>query len=192
MSSNEAEHLCQLFPSINKIGDMSLRAKVVETLLRTWKESSWERIELVPFNPRVQGCTLVQHTNSVVDISLAIAHILQDNLQVLLNFDILLAGALLHDASKMLEFEKKEDGTFGKSTIGLKIPHASYGAHIALDVGLPLEVLHLIFTHTPQTAMLPNTTEGLIMTYADYVAADVLFLRDGGPLLIESRYPPNK
>ena len=44
--------------------------------------------------------------------------------------------------------------------------------HIALEVGLPLEVVHIIVTHSTLINMEPKSVEGVIMQKAEYVKLD--------------------
>ena len=183
----KVNYIGQLFPLVNEIKNVSLRNKVIKVWLKVWGESKWDCIEVALFNPKVkfERCSLVEHVNFVTTAALDIGRLVQDIFRLSVNFDVLLAGALLHDVSKLVEFEPKGDGE-QKTDIGRQVTHAVYGTHVALSVGVPLNVVHLIISHTPQTTLIPSSVEGIILAYVDYIAADVMFLSAGVNLLLEA------
>lgn len=185
----DKEYIRQLFPLVDQIKDSSIRDKVIETWRRTWSESKWERIESVPANAEIQvdKCSIVQHTNYIAAIALHIGHVIHDDFNLPLDFDVLLAGALLHDVSTINEFEPDGKGGEKITDIGSKITHAAYGAGIALNVGLPLDVVHIIVSHTPLAATMPSSFEALIVSYVDLLICDVFFLTTGAKLFLEAQ-----
>lgn len=188
---DKKEYVRRLFPLVEQIKDSSLKDKVIETWLRLWDESKWERIESVPFMAEMElsKCSLVQHINFVTEGAQDIGHLVHDKFQLPVDFDVLLAGALLHDASKLVEFEPKGDGA-QKTDFRNKITHGAYGAHIALNVGLPMDVVHLIITHTPRTTLMPCLLEGVILSYVDYLAFDTIRFGSGDKLYLEAHKKP--
>ena len=63
------------------------------------------------------------------------------------------------------------------------IPHGIYGAHIALEEGLPVEVAHVLATHSPRSSEYPTTVEGVIIQYADLADFESYRLSKGKPRL---------
>ena len=90
---------------------------------------------------------------------------------VRVNRDVLVAAALLQDASKLVEYALV-DGKVVYSARGREFPHAFWAAHVALKHGVPDEICHIILSHTPQAAAFPRSLEGKILYYADQL--DVL------------------
>src|SRR3546814_8005365 len=73
--------------------------------------------------------------------------------------DLLIAACLLHDVSKAVESEPMSDPgsadpgeaapRAGRSSrLGLNVPHAVYATHKIFAHGLPVELAHLVATHT--------------------------------------------
>ena len=176
-----------LFPELAEISDRSLADKVVEIWAETWKASPWERIEDAPKNPETvhDRHRLVPHTRAVTVQGIAMAKAIRDFHGLPVNLDLVIAGCNLHDVSKLMEYEPKGADS-GKSQFGAMIQHAAYGVHKALEHGLPLELVHIIGSHTTQSRLAPKTTEAIIVHYADYADSDVLMLESGQRLLLMS------
>lgn len=186
LADNE-EYIKRLFPLVEQIKDTLLKDKVIEAWLRAWRDSTWERIELAVFRPvlKASECTLVEHVNVVAAGVLYVGQLIHENFRLPVDFDALLAGALLHDVAKLVEYGPKDD--HGERTdIGKMIHHAFYGAHIALDLGIPIKIVELIVAHTPQNRALPCSIEGIILDYLDYMAYDVVSFNAGHKILLSA------
>ncbi|MFC2021198.1 HDIG domain-containing metalloprotein [Chloroflexota bacterium] len=173
MTKEEARAVREYFPLIRKIKDKGIKEKVTEAWVRIWKESSFGDLREAPFsdNPRDSSETLINHINTTTSLALAAAKQFQEEYGIKVDFDILLASAILHDLDKPINYQRK-DGIVVHTEIGKKIPHGAYGMHIALEMGLPLEVAHLIVTHSGAINMEPNTVEGVIVQKAERVKLD--------------------
>jgi len=184
------ERIRQLMPLVEQIKDKKLRNGVVKIWVKAWEESEWEDVADCPFNLalEIRDCTLIQHTNFVATVAMAMASYAQDIWHIPVDTDLLLAGALLHDVSKVVE-DAPEKGKPGKqSPIGASLLHGAYGVHLALNAGLPLRVAHLISSHTPRVSQLPELIEGIFICYADYAATDAVLLRKGMPLMLKRQW----
>jgi len=180
------ERIRKLIPLISRIKDEKLRASVEDVWVKAWEESGWEDVNDCPFHLQIEGVTLIQHTNFVATIALAMATFAKDTWRMSINIDLLIAGAALHDVSKLLEHAPQK-GTLGKhSVIDENLVHGTYGVHLALNLRLPLGVINIMGTHTPQVGKKPKSIEGLFICYADYASADPHFLANGLPLIINT------
>lgn len=65
-----------------------------------------------------------------------------------LDYDTLLAGALLHDIGKLVEYELTPDGSTIQSKTGKYVRHPFYGAAIAYKNGVPASIIHIIAMHS--------------------------------------------
>jgi len=175
-----AEQVREVFPEVDQIRDAGLAARVVRVWQRVWDESGWDPRD-VPKNDQIHEVSLAQHVRGVTQGAIALARIASDLYPgVEIHMDTLIAGALLHDASKPLE-----SGQGGKTPAGKLLPHGYLAAHLALEEGLPTEVVHIILTHSKgSSAVPPRTYEGLIVHYADYCDSDVLNIRFGHKILL--------
>lgn len=171
-------------PSIDKITNRAVAEKVENIWYHTWKMSKWERLEDAPFNSLCPGVRLIDHTNAVVEGAMRLAKIREELFGDEIDVDILLAGALLHDVSKLLEYEPGERGVI-KGKQGSLFQHGFWTAHRALMEGLPIEVIHIIISHTGESRLLPSTPEALIIYFSDMADADLHRLNYGVPLLMQ-------
>jgi hypothetical protein len=157
-----------VFPQIDEITDVTLRMAVVSTWEALWKGSRWNKMDDVPTSLEIPYPT-VPHNRCVLDISIAIADAFERHHGIKLNRDYLIAAAVLQDASKVNEFAPDADGNAIPTELGKNFPHAFWAAHVALQHGVPDEVVHVLLTHTPQSPKFPNTLEGKILYYVDQI-----------------------
>jgi putative nucleotidyltransferase with HDIG domain len=187
ITAADRPYIRDLFPELAEISDRGLADKVVEIWAETWKASAWERIEDAPKNPETvhDRHKLVPHTRAVTVQGIAMAKAIRDFHELPVDLNLVIAGCNLHDVSKLVEYEPNVEGS-GKSRFGGMIQHAAYGVHKALEHGLPLELIHIIGSHTTQSRLAPKTTEAIIVYYADYADSDALMLEAGRRLLLMS------
>jgi putative nucleotidyltransferase with HDIG domain len=186
-ASISAGEVLSIFPELAEISDESLRQKVATIWQEVFAESPWKSLQEVPKNPATlpSSITLVAHTRSVTRQALAIAEVAKEIHGLDFDRDILIAAANLHDVSKLVEYEPKDDGGAGLGEFGEKVQHGMYGVHEALNHGLPLDVIHAIAVHTKHSHDLPRTWEALIVHYADYVDTDGLLMSQGAKISLQ-------
>jgi len=168
-TEDEKKILMKRLPLINKISDGSLRNLVIEVWAKLWRESPYDDISEAPnyTSELGNGETLVRHTNAVAEMAQAIAREFQQAYGTSLNYDNLLAGAILHDVDKLVLYERHGDSV-ELTELGSKVIHGSYGALIAEQVGLPQEVVHIIASHSRiKRETLPATIEAVLVANCD-------------------------
>jgi len=151
------------------IKDESLKDKVVSV----WKEAAdrgcWQSLEDAPFTLLIQDSgKLTDHTKRITNIAKAIFDQRTENI----NLDFLIAGALLHDVGKLLEYEYK-DGKFVKCEYGKKFRHPVSGAFIAKEFGLPDEVVLIIYAHSHEGDNLKRSPEAVIVNHSDFIDFEI-------------------
>jgi hypothetical protein len=159
-----------LFPEVQSIKDADLRAKVEAVWQELWQMSDFDSIDRLATSPEIRYLH-IPHNRAVVDMALAVASAFERFHGVMVDHDVLVAAALLQDASKLVEYTLTE-GKVELSDLGREYPHAFWAAHIALKHGVADEICHIILTHTPQSASFPTSLEGKILYYVDQI--DVL------------------
>ena len=164
--------LDEVFPSLDSIADDELRDGVREAWLTAITENDIDSLESVPWFPPAQRDldltdeTLAAHVRDVTAGASALAEMLIDHRDADVAMDVVLAGALVHDVSKCYEFDGMDD-----TSIGRLLGHPHYGVHVVMRAGLPVEVAHIVLSHTSRTAVEPATLEAEIIRRADEVAA---------------------
>ncbi|MFO8033748.1 MAG: HD domain-containing protein [Candidatus Bipolaricaulota bacterium] len=167
-----------VLPEVDWIEDKSLQDKVLAAYERALQEGGWQPEDMVriPFTLlKESGLTFADHVRAVTRIARDVHRTFQDVLggKISLNYDILIAGALLHDVGKLLEIEEA-DGRFRKSSEGKVVRHPFSGAAIAYAEGLPPEVVHIIGAHSHEGSHAPRTPEGAIVHHADFICFDTV------------------
>ena len=87
------------------------------------------------------------------------------------NHDHLIAGALLADVGKPIEFEKK-DGKIVKGQRGEHLRHPFSGVGMCWKHGLPDEVMHIVATHSKEGDHVQRTIESIIFHHVDFIDFD--------------------
>ena len=159
-----------LFPEVALIQDEELRAKVEAVWQELWQASDFASTDQLATSPEIRYLH-IPHNRAVVDMALAVASAFERFHGVKVDRDVLVAAALLQDASKLVEYTLI-DGEVALSGLGREYPHAFHAAHVALKHGVPDAICHIILTHTPQAASFPTSLEGKILYYVDQL--DVL------------------
>jgi len=163
-----------LFPEIELIEDKGLKEKVIAVWEDALKLGGWVSSDLfkIPFTLLIPECpvNLLDHTRVVTKMSLSIFEVIKEfyGEKVLIERDNLLAGALLHDIGKLLEYSEKE-GKFTKSKTGELLRHPFSGAGLAYKHGLPEEVIHIIAVHAKEGDGGKRTPEAVIIHHVDFI-----------------------
>lgn len=166
------DELLRILPELDLIDDPDLRAGVCDAWLSAVEETGVDSLESVPWFPPVQREldlpeeTLVAHVRDVTAGAVALAETLIERRGAGIDLDMLVAGALVHDVSKLHEFDGTEE-----SEIGALLGHPYYGVHVVSRAGLPVECSHIVLSHTRRTNVEPATIEAEIVRRADEAAA---------------------
>ena len=175
--------IAQLFPSLMKIKNRSLREKVAAV----WSEAittgcggkGWTIAELraVKFTLLAGDIDMrfVEHLNSCARQCIAIADVLKRSFRcsIPIQRDYLIAGALLADVGKPLEFDKDESGNVVQGKFGQQVRHPFSGVALAYKHGIPGEVMHIIATHSHEGDKMERSIESIIFHHADFVDFDI-------------------
>ncbi len=169
------EAVQRIWPEINWIEDGALKEQVTQCWMRAFELSALapEDLERIPFTLKVLGCTVsfLAHKRLVVhvarDSGLKIREFFGDSLPV--DMDTLVAGAILADVGKLLEYEPDGDGGSRQSARGKYLRHPFTGVSLAMDCGLPDAVCHIVATHAGEGDMVARTTEAWIVHHADFM-----------------------
>lgn len=160
------------FPELEDIVDDALRAAVVEVWAIAARENNVEDLHAVPWLPPTQRDLglddepLVDHVRDVTVGAQLLAEMLEARRSLDLSLDLVLAGGLVHDVSKLAEFDGMES-----TPVYDLLGHPYYGVHLVERAGLPVELAHVVLSHTSRTTVEPATIEAEIVRRADEVAA---------------------
>ena len=177
------EKIAELFPDLMSITDADLRARVAAV----WEEAmrsgcggrGWTVKELraIPFTLLAGDIdlTFIEHLNSCVKQVIAIEAVLKEVFgeRVPINHDHLVAGALLADVGKPLEYDKDAGGKPVKGRFGEMLRHPFSGVALCYKHGIPPEVMHIVATHSHEGDKVQRSIESIIFHHADFVDFDI-------------------
>jgi len=162
------KYIEKIFPEIKKIKHSSIRKGVIEAWLLAVKKGNWKRIDHIPFTLLIKTKkTLIEHTRRVTRMAMAIARERHD-----LSMDFVIAGGLVHDVGKLLEYEKK-GGKFVKSNYGEQVRHPVSGYGVAIEAGLPVEVAHIVAAHSIEGEKVKRSNEAILINHCDFIDFEI-------------------
>ena len=169
------ELVLKLLPEVKEIKDGTLQNKVIACweeaiAFRGWTE---ELLRGIPFTLLAENVriTFIDHVRAVCKMCIALDEVLEDvhgPRKTPVNRDYLIAGALLADVGKLMEFEII-DGQPVKSDYGKHIRHPFSGVGLAFKNDIPSEIMHIIATHSKEGAGEKRSPESIIFHHADFV-----------------------
>lgn len=159
-------------PEIAMIVDETLRAGIVAIWQRAYEQSTFTDPDQLPVAPG-KLTPHFTHNRSVAHHVLAVAQNIERFHDVSVDRDLLLGAALLQDSGKFLEFEWS-DGEVTMSEMGRALQHGFWGAHAALNEGLPFELVAAVFRHTFDAQKFPDTLVTKILFYCDQIDMSAL------------------
>jgi len=168
------EKVKKLWPELAWIGDAELR----EATARTW-ELALERsplapedLERIPFTLLVPDCkvSFMAHKRLVVHVSRCAAEKMNEFLgdELPLDMDTVIAGAILADVGKLLEYAKQGGATVQRDT-GKYLRHPFTGVALAMEAGVPDAVCHIIAAHANEGDLVKRTPEAYVVHHADFM-----------------------
>lgn len=170
-----SELVLRLLPEINLIEEDVLRDKVVACWAEAIEFRGWteELLRSIPFTLLADNVSIpfIDHVRAVCLMCVACDDVLvkvHEDRRTPVNRDFLVAGAMLADVGKLLEFEII-DGAAVKSDYGKHIRHPFSGVGLAFKHGLPSEVMHIIATHSKEGAGEKRLPESIIFHHADFI-----------------------
>ncbi|MBU1050179.1 HD domain-containing protein [Candidatus Bipolaricaulota bacterium] len=171
------DKLLSILPEIEWIGDADLREKVIATWIDGLERGGWtpEDVARMPFTlAKKVSASFAQHVRSVTRVCAAVSDIFDEiygGVDLKLDRDMLLAGALLHDVGKLVEMEEA-NGAFRKTAAGKLVRHAFSGVALADAHDVPAAVQHIIGTHSKEGDPFKRIPESIICHFADFMNFD--------------------
>jgi putative nucleotidyltransferase with HDIG domain len=169
------EAVKKLWPELEWIQDPGLREKTTRTWVKAFELSPLTPDDLneIPFTLLIPDCpaTFMEHKRCVVHISRRSADSMQEFLGrgLPIDMDVVIAGAILADVGKLLEYEKA-GGKAVQSDRGKKLRHPFTGVSLAMSCDVPDAVCHIIATHAGEGNMVKRSTEAFIVHHADFMS----------------------
>jgi len=166
----------KLWPELSWIEDKKLR----EATTKTW-ELALERGVLSPDDLQRIPFTLLAGPDlkvSFMDHKRCVVHVARESALKMIEFfsdelpidlDVVIAGAILADVGKLLEYELDDKGNSFQGTYGKYLRHPFSGVSLAEECGVPAEVCHIIAAHAGEGDMIKRSAEAYIVHHADFM-----------------------
>ena len=166
----------ELWPELAWIEDRDLREKTT----KTW-ELALERSVLTPEDLQRIPFTLLAGPDLKVSFMAhkrAVVHVAREAAQKMIEFfsdelpinlDVVIAGAILADVGKLLEYELDENGKSLQGVYGKYLRHPFSGVSLAEECSVPAEVCHIIAAHAAEGDLIKRSTEAYIVHHADFM-----------------------
>ncbi len=170
------KEVLDLWPELEWIEDKDLREKVAKTWEIALDRSQLNADDLrrIPFTllagPDLK-VTFMDHKRSVVhivrDAGRKINEMYHGELKV--DMDVLIAGAILADVGKLLEYELDENRNAVQGAYGKYLRHPFSGVSLAEECDVPAEVCHIIAAHAGEGDKIKRTTEAYLVHHVDFM-----------------------
>jgi putative nucleotidyltransferase with HDIG domain len=170
------KRLTELIPEFDLIENADLREKCLKTWEAAMEESGWTPDDLaqMPFTLLINPCpaSYMDHIRAVTLTAVRAAEVFKQVYgdRVPVNVDYLVAGGLLHDIGKLLEYEDRDDGVTVQTNAGKLLRHPFSGMALAARFDLPVEIQHIIAAHAGEGDKVIRSTEATLINHADFMS----------------------
>jgi putative nucleotidyltransferase with HDIG domain len=179
--------ITESLPEIEMITDTKLRDQVIDLHAIALSQTQFKKIEDippsgVPESPLMKRGSQADHYRAVATMAVGMAKGLEEVMgNIGIDYDLLTAGALVHDVGKAYEFAGWERWKQERARTGSPaLRHPVYGAHLALELGMPEEIVHCIAAHPymGEGQFVKASLETTIVQYADVAFWKILEAAD--------------
>ncbi len=190
----EKSDIEELFgPYLSMIKDDKIREGTIKAWLVGCERGNWQSIDelrQMPFTllTDCKGVNFIEHTLAVTEGALQLAKAQEKHYASMpygIDYDRLIAGGILHDVGKLMEFEKDGQGGYRKSHAGKCARHPISGAILADEIGLPEEIVNVIGCHAKEGDGRPQVLETVLVHQADFATFNPLVMMTKGNLINE-------
>ncbi len=174
-----AEAVEKIWPELQWIEDEDMRTKTRRAWELGFERSPLEPDDLaeMPFTLHVANCpvSFLAHKRLVVHLALECAKKIEEFMgkAMPVHRDTLIAGAILADVGKLLEYEK-EGGELRQSRRGKYLRHPFTGVSLAQEAGLSDAVCHIVAAHAGEGNLIKRSPEAFIVHHADFMTYEPL------------------
>ena len=158
--------------------DLITAPDLKDKALAVWEDAlslggfTLEDIRRIPFTLLADNVnvTFLEHVRTVCRMCRAMGNVLIEAYggRAKIDMDHLTAGALLADIGKMIEYEKKPDGSISKGRKGDVLRHPFTGVGLCFKAGIPYEVMHIVAVHSKEGDHVKRSPEAIIFHHADF------------------------
>jgi hypothetical protein len=170
--------LINLIPEFNEIKEDVLRQRVLNVWMEAMEIGGWTADDLreIPYTLLVEDVdiTFPQHVSVVCRLCIAMESVLKDAYgeRYEISHDTLVAGALLADVGKLIEFRKVDD-EYQWASMYQYLRHPFTGVGLCFKHDIPEAVMHVVATHSWEGDKFKRRPESIIFHHADFTDFDL-------------------
>lgn len=170
--------LTGLIPEFNEIADEELRLKTLAVWHEALETGGWTTDDLaeMPFTLLTEGVqvSFAEHVSTVARLCIAMDRVLRAAYGERFrgDRDTLVAGALLADVGKLIEFERQAD-QYKFASMYQYLRHPFTGVALCYKHGIPEAVMHIVATHSWEGDKFKRRPESIIFHHADFTDFDL-------------------
>lgn len=174
----ERGKLTALIPEFNEIRDEDLRRRTLAVWQEALEIGGWalDGLARMPFTLLADDVevSFPEHVRTVCRLCLAMEEVLKDAYgdRFAIDHDTLVAGALLADVGKLLEFCER-DGEYEWASMYQYLRHPFTGVGLCFKHGIPEAVMHVVATHSWEGDNFKRRPEAIIFHHADFTDFDL-------------------
>lgn len=169
------DKIIKLLPEIKWIGNSKLQDCIVNTYEEALTIGGWQPDDMgkIPFTLLIPNCSIsyLTHVQSVTNMCKEIYrefnNFYKSQRVFTINYDNLIAGALLHDVGKLVEYTRTIDGRIIKSELGKELRHPFSGTVLAMKNGISPSIAHIIANHAHEGDKIKRAPEAVIIHHID-------------------------
>lgn len=170
--------LTTLIPEFNEIQDEELRRRTLAVWHEALEMGGWTPDDLaaMPFTLLAESVevSFAEHVRTVCRLCIAMEQVLKKAYadRFAIDRDTLIAGALLADVGKLIEFRRKE-GRYEWANMYQYLRHPFTGVGLCFKHGVPEAVMHIVATHSWEGDKFKRRPESIIFHHADFTDFDL-------------------
>ncbi len=172
------DDLGRLIPEFNEIKDVELRNKVFAVWFEALEIGGWDLEDLarMPYTLLVEDVDISfpEHVSVVCKLCIVMEDVLRSFYGDRYSIDrnTLIAGALLADVGKLMEFSE-QDGEYVWSSMYNYLRHPFTGVGLCFKHDIPEAVMHIVATHSWEGDKFKRRPESIIFHHADFTDFDL-------------------
>jgi hypothetical protein len=174
------EDILDLIPELSEIRSAGLRAQVIAVWEEAMARGGWtaDDIARMPFTLLAEDVpvSFIEHVRTVCRMCIAMEGVLVEAYgdRVRIDHDTLVAGALLADVGKLIEYTEDANGGFRFAPMYEYLRHPFTGVALCWKHGLPQGVMHVVATHSWEGDKFKRRPEAIIFHHADFTDFDLV------------------
>lgn len=181
------EELIKIIPEFELIEDADLRERSAKAMLQAMNEGGWQDKNItkcpIELDTRIVNCPInyIDYTRMMTGVCYELYQSYGEwinNMNKCIK-DYVIAGSLLQGIGKFIEYSIDSDGKPCRSEKGKLFRYPWLGAYIAMENGLPKEVVHIIVStsdkYSPGKGKVFKSPESILVKNAELICLGIIY-----------------